>query len=271
MNKGTFEATCEHECHLTLSDLASDLIESGHIQSCEDLKEPDAHEHARILQRKWISKKHIGCVFARQMSGKPSNESWLDLFSYGDVDVEELTRQVDQSIESGAEAIQIIFPNYVDNLTGFALQISRLLTNPRWHLCGNEKSTEENRFQIGLRFVLPFGNHVSWVLGLGDFDCFPITRRTPFPALIFRTGPPGRAPDIAQPEKDRPSIDSNGRVPVHLADHPGIPSDNESVRRMWQQTQRLKCKVLRNDSNEKYAKAKVTASFSNNLQCIFDV
>lgn len=253
----------------TLAALSIGLIHSGHILSCTDLRQPWAHELARQVQRKWISKKQIGCVFARLMSGKTAVESWVDIFSYGDANVNELTQQVDKQIEGGAQAIQIIFPSYIEDVNGFALQISRLLSNPRWQLGDNVVPADNDSFSIGLRFVIPSSNYVSWVLGLGDFDSFPATRRAPFPALIFRTGPPGPAPEIAIPEKPRPGTDSKGREPVHLADHPTIPNDPAQVQRVWQQTQKLKSEVLGNDPASKYAKAKVTASFPANLRRMF--
>jgi len=205
------------------------------------------------------------------MSGKIAKESWVEVFSYGDVNANELTDRINDEIKRGAEAIQIVFPDCVDSAKSFAQQIARLLSNSNWYLDARTDLNDGKSFAIGLRFTIPSSNYVSWVLGLGDFDYFPNTRRAPFPALIFRTGPPGRAPEIASPEKPRPGSDSSGGEPVHLADHPTIPAEPERVRRMWKQTQKLKSEVLKGDPNSIFAKAKVTACFPLDLRYLFEL
>jgi len=247
-----------------LKSIIEELVNKGEFDPRLNLSCPSNHAEIRKIQRTWLSKRQVGCIFAVQLAGRKSPESWIDIIVYDDFEPLEVTREVLIHVANNAQAIQIIFPDSAGDIEKFASNIAAISKEPPWRVKIFQDETSSKNFALGLRLCLPSTNFVSWVLGLGDFEGFPLTRRAPYPSLIFRTGPPGNAPIIAGAGKPRPQPDSDGLEPVHLADYP-LEQDATHIKKLWRATQRLKSDVLMDCPYANYAKAKYTAIFPSDL------
>lgn len=249
---------------LNLEEIIEELVYDGKLDPGVDLSCPSNHAEIRKIQRTWLSRRQVGCVFAVQLAGRRSPESWVDIIVYDDIEPSDVIQEVLMHVNDEAQAIQIVFPDAAGDIDKFAAYIAAISRDPHWDVEVARDGTSPKYFALGLRFRLPSTNYVSWVLGLGDFEGFPLTRRAPFPSLIFRTGPPGDAPTIADAGKARPPSDGNGFEPVHLADYP-VDQDAERIKRTWKATQSLKSNVLSDCPYAHFAKAKYTAVFPRKL------
>lgn len=101
---------------------------------------------------------------------------------------------------------------------------------------------------VGLRYQR-VGDPPSFVLGLGDFDPMPQTRRTPFIALSWRAGSPHPA------RAERETI-----AAIHLADV-DYPVSRQRFEELWERTRVERRRVLgerENGPRRSEARAKVS-------------
>lgn len=249
---------------LSLDGIIEQLVNHGQLDPGVDLSCPSNHAEIRKIQRAWLSHRQVGCAFAMQLAGRKSPESWVDIIAYDDMEPFSVMREVLAHVNGQAPAIQVIFPDSVGDIEKFAGYIAAISGDSHWDTEIYQDDASPKHFALGLRFRLPSTKFVSWVLGLGDFEGFPLTRRAPFPSLIFRTGPPGAAPTIADARKARPPSDVNGFEPVHLADYP-VDQDPDRLKKTWKATQTLKSRALSDCPYAHFAKAKYTAVFPGAL------
>jgi hypothetical protein len=119
----------------------------------------------------------------------------------------------------------------------------------RWYRTDVVKSENESVGLITLRWVLPSGNSVNYVLGFAPLDSMPVTRRSPFTAMFLRV----------KDEKRTAQELEDGRVIVHLADLDSTYRPQQWHDIVWEKTKEMKANFLQPDSKFT-ARAKISFS-----------
>lgn len=254
-----------------LDDFLRELGKQGLVSSREALIN-GAPELIPIIQRHWLKKNQTGCVFASALASRHSFVSWIDEVFLEPHNAGAVTKLCETIaiIAKKSEAVQVILPtlNTPSDLCTF-LEI--LCKNKSWSLSEIPWAGKGGTVgvQTGLRWMLPSGKFVSWVLGFAPFESMPFTRRAPFTSMIWRVGKPGRCPKVAG-FPDRP-IDVGCKLPsVHLADLPDGLDKTSAVRRLWKTTQENKLNLLAHDPLFHAARAKVTFSLPNECKAALE-
>ena len=251
----------------TLEDYIRYLVASDVIRDEDDLIKSRA-ELAADIQNDWIANsKQVGCAFAYKLVRNKKTNICLDKVFLDTENIESIGILTNIVIKllGHFDAIHIILPTIKtpEQLCKF---LSILCNGNNWALHKIEpmQGDSQHLVKVGLRFFLSKLNYESWVLGFAPFESMPITRRAPFTSIIFRTSEPGRCPHIMG--ADRPNNSELNIDAVHLADLPdGLP-DEDSVRKIWDATQREKELLIAGSGMENYAKAKVTFSISSQFE-----
>jgi hypothetical protein len=223
----------------------------------------------------WIRGGGSGCLFAYRFSTDPASpDYWASSVVPGRQDYAQIATDIDAFFQGAigkAEAAQVILPG-ISTPDDIVDLVNALCAMPSWTCSATEK---DGHLLIGLRWLLPDDRHVNWVLGFADLTSMPVTRRSPYTALIVRLGAPGRAPAIAleKPnEANERQLDRN-RIPVHLADM-AVEWADDLIRRVWRGTQKKKAEKIEGDTMAGAAKAKVTFAlplgYRERLNCISD-
>lgn len=239
----------------SFSDFLKEFIDLGYVQSLEDLLE-NRQDLLGTSLFKWFGQGQIACVFAQNLSRRPSTAEWESITIQGEINAELLEPLFEEAAEK-LEALQIIFPG-----SGTAQQaieiIQQLCKHPSW-ICKRIDwlpGEEGDSLQIGLRWQPATGKYMSWVLGIAPFDGMPFTRQfveAPFIALVFRPSPPTEFAAIPK--------DENGIPASHLAHMNDGLGDNVERRNQFDKaTRRAKAALLGSELRSK-ARAKVTFSF----------
>lgn len=240
-------------------DYIQALVDDGRITGLADLRENKPEWIPRI-QRHWLRRNQTGCRFAAKLAAAPDSESWIDEVLLDPANLQAID-SVNRSLDAfagAAEAFQLILPT-VDSPADLCDFLGRLLSQcPRWFMVEVPWPDGESRddVQIGLRWRLPADEAVSWVLGFAPLDSMPFTRRAPFSSIIWRSGGPGRCPDIMG--HGRPEDDASGLPSVHLADLPDGLRNESAVEKFWNGTQVNKSDILHDDGLAISARARVT-------------
>lgn len=226
----------------------------------------------------WIRHGNTGCLFAQRFSIDPlRSQYWASSVVPGRDDYARIASIVNTFFEGSVgagEAAQVILPDIrtAEHIVSLA---NALCATQQWFCVAYENPEQTDTLLIGLRWFLPDDRHLNWALGFANLDSMPITRRSPYTALIVRPDGPGKAPEIALPKpneaRERPL--DRGRIPVHLADMETKMTDDQ-IKKHWGGTQKRKAAVLKDDQHARAAKAKITFSLPleslNQLNCISD-
>ncbi|WP_374588721.1 hypothetical protein [Ideonella dechloratans] len=212
----------------------------------------------------WFGQGQIACIFAVSLAQKGSRDNWYNiLMPATGWDAETVTAVVDAQAEAGADAIQIIFPGTGDADQAVAI-MTELVKSSRWLVADVGQLAEEGdckSHQVGLRWISPDKSYESWVLGIGDFDAQPFTRRftgAPFVALVIRPSPP---------VNDRaPAVNGESGLPAaHLAHLDDELGDNDDKRKKWTDGTRTAKRHLIKPEPLSRARARVTFAFSPDM------
>ena len=252
----------------TLDDYLTTLTSQGVVSDIDDL----IANHPELIpeiQRHWIKGGQTACLFASKLANS-EDDPWIDISITGLPDQNEaytmLDSAVDEAFRKNVEAIQVIMPDLdtSDRLLAF---LQRISVRPNWQLCQMPNS-KTPIIPVGLRWLFPDSNLVSWVLGFAPLDSMPIKRRAPFTSIIMRLGGPGRCPEIVG-YRNRPFDDSVSRHSVHLADLSDGLSTEEQVRKYWKGTQKQREEILAGNL-EDGARARVTFTLDRKYRADLD-
>lgn len=214
----------------------------------------------------WMKTDQVGCGFARGFARREDVAGLQGVTvvgnNLGDREIIPLNVLLAAACSQSA-GVYVIFPNI--NSSDEVIGLIRGLCGTRVWECADLTSDirpPNDALVIGLRWHLPDGKHMNYVLGFANLPDMPRTRRAPHTTLVLRTGPPGRAPGVAfahnvNPKKDERSSEKLA-VPVHLADMPDLLPSEEAVATLWRQTMKLKRTQLEGDAMAEAARAKVT-------------
>jgi hypothetical protein len=220
-------------------------------------------QHGIFLE--WVRTTEVGCHFARTLAKDLETAKWDGATVPGSSLDHDAVSALNAYFAEACglfEAVHVLFPD-MNTPTAVVGLIRALCATPNWKCVEVQLDCPHTREKllVGLRWFLPDETYVNYVLGFGNFDPMPKTRRAPFTALVLRTGGPGRIPSVAHaygvaPEDRRDKV--LDRIPVHLADMPFSLPDDTQIAAMWRKTGELKQAKLKGDHMAKAAKAKVT-------------
>ena len=180
----------------TLEDYLVSLVDQGVVSDKNDL----IVNHPELIleiQRHWIRGGQTGCLFATRLANS-IDMPWLDVLITGLPDHDEAYIMIDSAIAEAysekVEGIQFVMPE-IDSSGLLLAFLQRISQRPNWHLC-QIPTTESSVISVGLRWLFPNANFVSWVLGFSSLESMPVTRRAPFTSIIMRLAGPGAAPQL---------------------------------------------------------------------------
>ncbi|PYI90273.1 MAG: hypothetical protein DME97_18020 [Verrucomicrobia bacterium] len=214
----------------------------------------------------WMKTEQVGCAFARNFAKRGDIAGLQGVTVLGNNLGEREIMPLNVLLAAAcakSEGVYIIFPEI--NSPDEVIRLIQGLCGTRVWECVDltaQIRPPNDALVLGLRWHLPDGKHMNYVLGFANLPDMPRTRRAPNTTLVLRTGPPGRAPSVAfahniNPKKDERASEKRP-VPVHLADMPDLMSSEEAVATLWRQTMRLKRTQLDGDAMIEAARAKVT-------------
>jgi hypothetical protein len=222
----------------------------------------------------WMKTQQVGCGFAQSFAKRADTGGLQPLTVTGrhleTADIVPLNELLAQAC-SNYEGVYIVFPD-INSLDEILDLIRSFCATPSWR-CDEitaDPSFANEAFLVGLRWFLPDQKYMNYVLGFANLPQMPRTRRAPNTTLMFRTGPPGRAPGIAFAHGVNPKADDRPSekppIPVHLADMPDLRPTEEHVAHLWKYTTKLKRSQLEGDPMAPAAKAKVTFCLPRNAR-----
>lgn len=237
----------------------------------------DANDREELCKQavfKWVSQAQVGCVYAINLAKNSDEAKWKSFYvSKEDLSIDLINQAIEESVQSGDEALHIIVDR-IDGDEGVVELINSLCTHESglWYWdevewknvkqdlldickkCGGNRSAHDDVINppllVGLRHKLSNG-YVSWTLGICACSTMPVTRKfvgAEFVIIALRTGCPKEPQD---PDKLRSVGD-----PVHLCDMDSLLS-KEKDDAVWTATEHLKSLVLA-DEMRCCARAKVS-------------
>jgi hypothetical protein len=241
----------------SFDSLAAWAVEAGRAKSIESVREVERNLWGDLLFE-WYAQGQIACLFAVALAQETESVRWYSAVLDGPWDANHVTGLIDAAAESGAEAIQLLFP--AEGTAEEAVEIVKKLGgHERWSCedTGWLQSEAGDSIQVGLRWISPGGDYESWALGIASFDPMPFTRcfkGAPFIALVIRPSPP--APDRAPVPTG-----TSGLPASHLAHMDDRLGENENKRKKWAHTTRTGKHALIRPEPLSRARAKVTFAF----------
>lgn len=245
----------------TLDDLIEYAINVGWVGSREELLD---HRTGLIptLFYFWAASGQLACQFAIRMAKQWQRARWETYLIDSPPGLGLIGRQIDEILEARieqAEAVQFLLPQA--SAAGDIVDvIDDLCRNPRW-FWREEESTDADIFNVGLRWVFPDDEHVSWVLGFANLGSItPYTRKGPFTALVLR-------PSVVDANGLEPKHDTDGRTAIHLAHMTAMVTEGETVYEgpTWSRSVENKADIL-NGELVKGARARVTFSLPSSVR-----
>lgn len=203
----------------------------------------------------WIRRNQTGCLFAAKLARNTGSKmsDWASVVIAPTTPsqiVSELMERILSEACASAEILQVIFPG-VRDVNRLVEMINVLCKSDSWYWEEIPDETSDGILNVGLRWIYPDGRHVAWIVGFGDFDFVPFTRRAPLTTIIIRTQVDKRSPYSA-------GVD--GRVPIHLADMDDLLGANNAARdELTQRTKALKQAYL---GGELIGSARARVTFS---------
>lgn len=186
---------------------------------------PDAYRLHTPTFLDWVKRGQTACKFASRLARDDVAARWTSVTVSKNIPHDELAEHVCGvllSLDKRTELVQLIFPHIegVDELVVLINSLCVPRLNWYWEA---EDSYEDDWVDVGLRWILPDGEHVAWALGFGPFDFLPVTRRAPMVSIVLRTSPLKRTPVTR---------DGNDLIPVHAADMDDLLGKDEDLRQL---------------------------------------
>lgn len=208
----------------------------------------------------WVKRGQTGCRFAARLALDDVSARWESVTLSKNIPRSELAEHVCEvllSLDKRTELVQLIFP-HIDSVDELVALINDLCTpklNWYWEA---EDSYENGWVDVGLRWLLPDGEHVAWALGFGPYDFLPVTRRAPLVSIVLRTSPLKRTPGTR---------DKNNLIPVHAADMDDLLGKDEQLRQIiTSATKESKLKLVAAE-HARSARARVTFKLPQQALC----
>lgn len=242
----------------TLDDLVDLLVEEGHIKSKQDLLE----NHPDLISEMfyaWVASGQLACQYAVKLASQPRDSGLISNVVFGALAHDDINDPLSSFLLASAresEAVQIIFPD-IDSPQDVVRLINCLCHDPSWRC--EEIPWEGGKAEtllLGLRWLLPGREYMSWALGFAPFDSMPFTRRAPFTAIVMRVRGPGKC-EAVMGFDTRPETD--GWKAVHLADVPTQLPDDDVILKYLRLTQHRRDDLL---GGELCAAARAKVAFS---------
>jgi hypothetical protein len=226
------------------------------VKDLDDLVQNYGHLIGELFFN-WVRTGQLGCLFAVQLAKEPRKNRWLPIVQLRALEEgQNLSRLLNTQLDAASkrnEAAAIIFPDIRTPQEIVAL-VNLLCDDPnqRWYWTKDGIEQSDSASLIGLRWILPKGKSVNYVLGFAPISTMPQTRQSPFTALFLRI----------KDDKRTPSHRENGLVQVHLADldstfHPQALHDE-----VWELTRKTRGLHVE-DHMSLAARARVTFSVSS--------
>lgn len=200
----------------TPENLVEALVADGALPRTDVLDDPSGlmpDEAAGIarLVRTWISAGQTGCLYATALAKPPGDrpDVWSAQVVAERLDDELFGLVIGSAMRriGSADVLMLVFP-YVRDDAALADLINQLVSLADWWW--EDRSRPQDRIvKVGLRWLLPDREHVSWVLGFAPMPWVPFTRRAPATALVMRVQPDAYTVPAEEPE--------DGLRGVHLA------------------------------------------------------
>lgn len=238
-----------------LQDYLDYHVAQGAIRDLNDLLTRHLHLVGEIFFN-WIRGGQLACLFAVQLSKSPRENGWASIVKTGALSIADLPTVINSELDAFSmnhhEGAALILPD-ITTPEQIVELVNKLCSDPagRWYRTAGTAANAALE-GINLRWILPGGGSVNYVLGFADLPSMPITRRAPFTALFFRVS------DFKRTEVET----ENGLVRVHLAD---LDSQLGVVHAQVQELTEKKRKEFVEQSFLAVAKAKVTFSIPAEL------
>lgn len=226
-------------------------------------------------QLDWHLASKQGCAFATHIIrvSSASTELWDKLIITSDISSIDIS-QINQFIEKaiGLENNQMVSVVFKNLSTEAELQqlCKKFEEDDNWEVI-SDSYTSSIYLLLSLRYKTIHDNLIVnlWALGFGPITQFPLTRQSPYVEIIL----PTKTKQYLQSKHSRhsltkhyeDSIDRKGAIDSsHLADMYINKLTNNVHRdtKFWTSTSKLKMAVLKGQTEDPRAKAKVTFSFS---------
>lgn len=220
----------------TKDDLLAPLIAAGTIAGEQDMLELDPTLTEGIF-RQWAVSGTTACLYANMLSGPANDGLWAGATLAAETNQERFDGWLQSAMQRIAtKDIGLLTFPYVETEQGLAKLLGQLARSPDWWW--EDRARPRDRVvPLGLRWALPDGVHVSWVLGFAPFDWLPYTRRAPYTALVLRAKPDANTVD----EEDE---GPDGLRGVHLAHVPHTIPGGEKGGSIWSKTEQRKRTLL---------------------------
>lgn len=229
-------------------------IERGYLQSGAPLSRN--RELVLALHSHWHSLGQQGCVFAQLLSTRPADYGWARKIIPGTCEVQNslawdfAKEAIEHSIEhEHTGALSLLFPD-VDGST--IAPLDSLIKAVQQYFGWRVTLGKVVKQYVPIQLIAPLRNGAvsSWVLGLGPYAHFPLTRQSPVLELVFATKQ--KAP---QGFKDR-RLNSDPSL-AHVADLRAPVASEQTMLLLLDKTVQRKQAILGADDRG-LARARVT-------------
>jgi hypothetical protein len=241
----------------TIGDYVSHLVDQGIVRDLEDLISNYSQLIGEIFFQ-WVSTGQLGCLFAAKLAKRPRENRWLPIIQRDALrEGAGLPRSLNALLDAASgthEAAVVVFPEIRTDE-----EIVRLVNllcsdeDKRWYRTddGIDPDPSGETSLIGLRWILPSGSSVNYVLGFCALSAMPVTRHSPFTAIFLRTSETKRTPAHKE----------DGMVQVHLADLDSTfyPQDRHDA--VWDLTKKYRANFVE-PTKSFAARARITFAVS---------
>lgn len=229
-------------------DYADYFVEEGEISTSEHFDHAYGLHGPTFLD--WVGRGQTACRFASVLSRRPDDAGWGSIVVSDNVPESELASIVtDLLIEQmeRVEIVQLVFPHIKTELDLVGLLNALCRKEAGWYW-EEIQGGDEIWALVGLRWILPGSDHVAWTVGFGPFGFLPVTRRSPLTSIVVR---------VTTTKRSENTLDTNGRMPVHLADMDDLLPSQSARDKLTRATSEAKSIYL-NGSSTEAARARVT-------------
>lgn len=200
----------------------------------------------------WFQSGQSSCLFAQRFARNAEDFGW-HLACITDHEDPDLEPQLDALIDERHPGTQIKFPliRTAEEVADLVIRIGQM---DRWKAerIWRDGDCAENIVRIGLRYRMDDA-HVAWALGFASLSSMPITRQSPYTALILRSR-------IEYDQGAIPRKDPAPEIEMHLADMCRTEEIHQGV---WKNTVKMRRNLV--GDAEFGAKARVTFSLPGDL------
>lgn len=141
------------------------------------------------LTKNWFRQGQVGCGFAQYMAHDTEQFGWRFMVEreteFTNDTVNELFSRINNHIiKSNDEVLSILFPN-IDDEYKLASLVKSLVDYTPFFIDG-VKDYSQDQMLVSLRLDISGSQNYSWIMALGPYDNFPLTRQCPITQLVIR-------------------------------------------------------------------------------------